>query len=222
MEIHPPRPVTSLKEFLRELLTITAGILIALSLEGLLQWNHHRQLVREARTNIISELRQNQSEIAKEQEALRSAEHDVRIIVTFIHQLELNPRTPIHGFHYGFTIAELQSTSWDTARTTGAVSYMPYGEVKRYTQVYSLQRTFDDLQQRAISASIDVEGMVTLLDRKNGTITPAELSDAERRLGIVLANVLGLQEIAKVLDDRYGDMLKERKNAREHGKLDFK
>ena len=99
---------------------------------------------------------------------------------------------------------------------------MPYGEVKRYTQVYSLQRTFDDLQQRAISASIDVEGMVTLLDRKNGTITPAELSDAERRLGIVLANVLGLQEIAKVLDDRYGDMLKERKNAREHGKLDFK
>ena len=87
MEIHPPRPVTSLKEFLRELLTITAGILIALSLEGLLQWNHHRQLVREARTNIISELRQNQSEIAKEQEALRSAEHDVRIIVTFIHQL---------------------------------------------------------------------------------------------------------------------------------------
>jgi hypothetical protein len=208
MEIHPPRPVASLKEFFRELLTITTGILIALSLEGLLQWNNHRQLVREARTNIISELRQNQFEIAKEQEALRNEEHDVRTIVTFVHQLELNPRIPVHEFHYGFTIAELQSTSWDTARTTGAVSYMSYGEVKRYTQVYSLQRTFEDLQQRAISASLDMEGLVTLLDRKTGTITPAELSDAERRLGIVLANVIAMEQIAKPLEDRYKEMLK--------------
>lgn len=208
MEIHPPRPVASLKEFSRELLTITAGILIALSLEGLLQWNHHRQLVREARTNIISELRQNQSEIAKEQEALRNEEHDVRTIVTFVHQLELNPRIPVHQFRYGLTIAELQSTSWSTARTTGAVSYMSYGEVKGYTQVYSLQRTFEDLQQRAISASLDMEGLVTLLDRKPGTITPAELSDAERRLGMVLANVIAMEQIAKPLEDRYKEMLK--------------
>lgn len=208
MEIHPPRPVASLKDFFRELLTITAGILIALSLEGLLQWNHHRQLVREARTNIISELRQNQSEIAKEQEALRKEEHDVRTIVIFVHQLELNPRTPVHEFHYGFTIAELQSTSWNTARTTGAVSYMSYAEVKRYTQVYSLQRTFEDLQQRAISASLDMEGLVTLLDRKTGTITTPELSDAERRLGIVLANVIAMEQIAKPLEDRYKEMLR--------------
>jgi hypothetical protein len=38
MEIHAPRHIGSWKEFFRELLTITIGILIALSLEGLLGW----------------------------------------------------------------------------------------------------------------------------------------------------------------------------------------
>lgn len=39
MDIHPPhRAVTSVRQFLRELVTITAGILIALTLEGLVNW----------------------------------------------------------------------------------------------------------------------------------------------------------------------------------------
>ena len=56
MEIHAPKAPHSLKEFLRELITITAGILVALSLEGVIEWNHHRHLVRESRENIHTEI----------------------------------------------------------------------------------------------------------------------------------------------------------------------
>ena len=34
MDIHPPHPIRSWKDFAIQLVTITAGILIALSLEG--------------------------------------------------------------------------------------------------------------------------------------------------------------------------------------------
>lgn len=214
MEIHPPRPVTSLKEFLRELLTITAGILIALSLEGLLQWNHHRELAQEARTTIVRELGENRRELAKEEQALGGMQQDIRNIIAFVHQLELHPRVPVGSIHYGFTLTELHSTAWGTARATGAVSYMPYQEVERYTQVYDLQHEFEELQQRAFGSSLDMQALSTLLDRKAGTISQVELSDAERRLGTLLANVTAMQQIAKPLEDRYQEILNARTERR--------
>jgi hypothetical protein len=61
MEIHAPTgTVESLKDFGLHLLIVTVGILIALSLEGLVEWRHHRALVEEARANIASEVRENQ------------------------------------------------------------------------------------------------------------------------------------------------------------------
>lgn len=64
MEIHAPEgPVTSLKEFLVHIGIVTIGILIALSLEGLLEWHHHRELVEEARANIASEIRDNRKDL---------------------------------------------------------------------------------------------------------------------------------------------------------------
>jgi hypothetical protein len=134
VEIHPPRPVASLKEFFRELLTITAGILIALSLEGLIQWHHHRELAYEAKVNIISELRENQHELSGQDQSLRNMQQDVQAITNLVHQLEEQKKTAQGQFRWSWNIAELHSTSWDTARSTGALSYMPYSEVKQYTE----------------------------------------------------------------------------------------
>jgi hypothetical protein len=60
MEIHAPEgPIHSVRHFLIHLLTITVGILIALSLEGLNEWRHHRNLVHEAQSNLANELHDN-------------------------------------------------------------------------------------------------------------------------------------------------------------------
>jgi len=62
VESHPPHaPAHSIKDFFIQLLTITAGVLIALSIEGLTEWNHHRQLVREATETIAREIADNRS-----------------------------------------------------------------------------------------------------------------------------------------------------------------
>ena len=47
MDIHPPSgPVHSFRDFCLHLLTVILGILIALSLEGLIEWRHHRSLAQ--------------------------------------------------------------------------------------------------------------------------------------------------------------------------------
>lgn len=112
MEIHVPRKaITSLKDLSRELAIITAGILIALSLEGLLQWKHHRDLAREARANIMSELRENQVELAKEIEQLEKIDQQGQALVALVHQLQSNRKAPIHEASYSFSVAQLHSTS---------------------------------------------------------------------------------------------------------------
>src|ERR1041385_4850584 len=66
MEIHhPEKPIHSKKEFLFHMLTVVLGILIALALDGIVTWAHHRVLVREARANIATELRNNKETIQK-------------------------------------------------------------------------------------------------------------------------------------------------------------
>jgi len=209
MEIHPPHEaVTSLKQFLRELMTITAGILVALTLEGLVNWRHHRTLVREARANILNEVRENQRDLTKEREDLRKVERDGQALINLVHQLETNRKTSFLQVQYTFSIAELHSTSWNTASTTGSLSFMPYTEVKRYTEVYDLQRAFTTLQERAFAASLDVQGLATLLSRNPATLATAELSEAERRLGIAMADVAAMEQIAEPLNQRYDELLK--------------
>jgi hypothetical protein len=209
MDIHPPKkPIHSLKEFLRELVTIIAGILIALSFDGLLAWRHHRNLAHEATANILTEVRENQKELANELNDLGKMQQQSQDLIALVHKLQSDRKTPVHNFQLIWTFAELHATSWDTAGRTAAVSYMPYAEVKRYTEVYDLQHTFVDFQQRSLSAALDVEALSTLMGRDPKTLSAAELADAERKIGIAMTNVRAMQQLAAALQKRYDDLLK--------------
>jgi hypothetical protein len=57
LDVHAPmEPIHSWRDIALHLGIITIGLLIALSLEGLVEYVHHRHLVAEARTNIRQEL----------------------------------------------------------------------------------------------------------------------------------------------------------------------
>jgi hypothetical protein len=64
MDIHPPHePVRSVKDFLYHMLTIVLGILIALSLEGLVEWSRHRRLVHDTREFLTREVYASQARL---------------------------------------------------------------------------------------------------------------------------------------------------------------
>jgi hypothetical protein len=61
MDVHPPHgPIRSWKDFTLHLLTITIGLLIALTLEAAVESMHHRHMVRDARANLRREIVENQ------------------------------------------------------------------------------------------------------------------------------------------------------------------
>ena len=59
MDIHKPKPIHSLREFLKEVGTIVLGVCIALAAEQGVEWWHWRTQVAEAQEIIVTEMAQN-------------------------------------------------------------------------------------------------------------------------------------------------------------------
>ena len=90
MGIHPPHePARSWRDVFGQLTIITAGVLIALALDGAVAWLEHRKLVREATTNLRNEMAENVREvegifvnIVKERQNLEHADELAQMLLT--------------------------------------------------------------------------------------------------------------------------------------------
>ena len=149
MEVHTPHePVTSLRGLVTHLSLVIVGVLIALSFEGVATWREHRALVRDARANLLKEVRDNR----------KALDERLKRIPTEIDQLDralevstaLLQHKAIDGqMDLGFKSAELQTASHTTAEITGAFALMEYDEVKRYASLYNRQNVFVKTQDQA-------------------------------------------------------------------------
>lgn len=204
MEIHAPhQPILSLQEALVHLGIVTIGILIALSLEGLVEWQHNRHLVREANENITAEIRDNNNELASflstAQQQLRKKEgHALDVIdAALAHHLPEQS-----SMELGFSRPDLTSASWNTAQSMGALGLMNYQDVKRYAAIYELQEEFLRLQARTIDALVDATTMFqhTLGPDK---MSPSDLQTARQKILDLMANLASEEQIGEELHKRY-------------------
>jgi hypothetical protein len=209
MEIHTPeRPPLSLNEFGIQLATITIGILIALALEGATQWVHHRSLVREARANLTSELRDNKAELDKVLQAAPASEENLRTTLRFIDDMLTRHKTDIHNLTLAYTLAQLNTASRSTAEATGALGYMDYAEVKKYASVYDLQQQFARLQDRLL------EAWIPMLNATHGgnpeAISNPALQEWRQQVLTSLSYLLAEVSIGKGLSAEYAKVLEQR------------
>ena len=153
MELSPPHsPIHTKRDFFIHMFTIILGILIALGLEAIVQWGHHRVLVREARVNILTEVRKNKQTVDQTLPELKQREEELNHIITLARQIEMKPESFNGGtMAVDWTSHELYGTAWKTASTSGAATYMAYDELQRYTDAYDGQQDFDSLQKDAFS-----------------------------------------------------------------------
>lgn len=212
MDIHPVHgPVNSVRDFFVHLAIITIGILIALSLEGLVEWAHHRALVREARDNILTEARKNKESINAEFHELKKREDELNHIIAVAYQLETAPNSFKSGsMTLDWTDQELYSTAWKTASTSGAATYMSYEELRRYTEVYDGQEDYADLDRRALTMMSNLFPLIQSTMRQDVKKMPRERfveiqQDAYQGLLIVQA----LRNLCQNLDKEYGAILKK-------------
>jgi hypothetical protein len=116
--------VHSWKDFGVQLMTITAGILIALSLEGVRESIHDRALVREARENIRREIADNAREVAGEIKGLPDRTRKLDAAFRFVNELLKTRHTDVRTLELELVFPTLSAASWQTAERTGALAHM--------------------------------------------------------------------------------------------------
>ncbi|HET6844442.1 MAG TPA: hypothetical protein VFK06_22575 [Candidatus Angelobacter sp.] len=205
MDIHPVHgPVHTVREFFVHLLIVTLGILIALSFEGLLEWRHHRSLVREARDNLALEIADNKKAIDDDLPRIAESEEALKHTISVVQNLKTPHYSPQGRLGSSLSLTSLHATAWDTANRSGAVSYMSYNEVRKYTELYGLQQVFLDVQHEAMAPIIELGGTATTIfskDKKH--ISQQELDEIQRICNRSLVLEQTLENAAKQLSEAY-------------------
>ena len=213
MEIHPPHgPVNSFKDFLVHLLTVILGILIALSLEGLMEWHHHRSLAEEARSNLTAEIRENRGLLTGGLAAAPDAEQRLKVTIETIEAYRKNHRDDgTSKLDWSFGLFPLHATAWSTAASTGALGYMDYSEVHGYTRAYDLQEQFLTLQQSTLGKWLDLQKWRARRELKGSlsNLNNEELSRIEAEASAALLYTETEENIAKALVQQYAKALGE-------------
>jgi hypothetical protein len=191
---------------LLELGIVTAGVLIALSVDTVRVWRTHQSLAAEARATMLSEVAQNKKVL---DEALASLGATQKTYVRALRdaRAKLNGRRGDSGdFNMSVNMAPLSSAAYTTAELTGALGYMNYDDVRRFADVYDAQRRFQSLQDQIAIDEWQV-GTPVLFGDLSGA-RPQELEAWTRGLEQLLAKLLTLRGFGEGLRLAYGGILK--------------
>jgi hypothetical protein len=208
LEIHAPqKPVHSLREMITHLVLVTLGVLIALSFEGIGTWREHRALVREARANIMSEIRDNQRELANRLNHVETEQKQLDGMLDAV-QTILDGKTLSGKVESTMVNAQLRNASHSTAQVTGAFALMDYDEVKKYTSAYSSQATYLRLHDDTFQNLSRTLGFVAIFAEPEKA-SRREMEDLRTQIRFTKAALLVEQQIGQALLQEYERMLKE-------------
>jgi hypothetical protein len=213
-DIHPPHEAAhSWRDIFIHLATITAGLFIALSLEGCVEWQHHRHLVHEARANIRSEIKDNQKDLKKALDQIHKEQTQVKTDIEALEKLKQNPEAEGLSVVLHLGSSTLANASWNTAHETGAFSFMGYPEVKKYAEVYDVQKLFTDQTSRITSAYTSSFSALYIFDVDKKATKAVKSDDASAAIQKVLAvqsELLVYERVAAALDREYSETLQQR------------
>ena len=137
-------------DYLFQFITITAGVFIALAIDGLTEWRNTNDLVAQARSTIAREIADNKKDLdatlsgfPRDREALNNA-------LKFANEMLRSRKTNVTSLSLNYNLADLSSTSWHTAERTGALSHMDYDEVQRLSKLYDFQDLVISQQRRVL------------------------------------------------------------------------
>lgn len=209
LDVHAPEhPITSAREFLFHLFTITCGLLIALGLEDAASAIHHRSERREAEASIREEMQQNRKDVLAGKDGLDAQIKNMRHLLIYVQARSLNQPADPAGIQLDFTEGSLPDAAWRTASSTGAVSYMPYAEVERLSAAYKEQDLLQTTAEQALDdflqlgAFMPPQGVGAKLNP-----APAEAQAALPYVRRTLAHLEGMYAVGRGLLSSYDEAL---------------
>ncbi len=150
MDIHPPEhPIRSVRDFLLQIFTVTCGIVIALGLEGLLNWDSDRALARVTRADFRAEISANLANLTR----LRPGDEDnfkwMLAVIAYGEARLKHQQAKQPAFLTERSFTALPKAAWDTALATQAIHRLRFDEARALAAAYSGQAALNDLESHA-------------------------------------------------------------------------
>ena len=208
VDVTPPPSAKkySFADYLFQFITITAGVLIALLINGLVEWNNNRSLVVQARETIAQEIVQNKNDLDK---TLGGIVEDMKRLdnaLKFASEMLTARKTSITELMLHLNFADVSSAGWRTAERTGALSHMPYAEVQRYSLLYDLQDLYT-AQQRAMLLQLAEASAILSGDFDPDNPKVSDLEVFRDRVMRLRSTLIIHEQMAKRLAERYAEAL---------------
>ena len=219
MDVHAPHhPIGGWKDFFIHLITISVGLLIAVGIEGCVELHREHKLVQEARETMREEIQHNSNEMTGAVAKLDQQTAVMKKNIATLTRIQENPKDKAAQdaqIDADFSIVGLRETAWKTAQTTGALSFMPYAEAERYSDVYGAQKDFLDQQDKVLEDEAQFLGVIAKTNFGHGVITPEQASLALERFGIWQAHLTYVDLMARVTAENDAAFLVGKEGPRE-------
>ena len=165
----PPPPVArnfssakyTASDYLFQFITVTAGVLIALLVNGFVELRDTRVLVAQARETIAREIADNRNDLQKTMADFPKDAQAMENAMKFANEMLVAKKTNITEILLHVNLADLSSTAWRTAERTGALSHMDYAEVQHLSRVYDHQDIYVQRQRSLVNQLAEASALLT-------------------------------------------------------------
>jgi hypothetical protein len=176
LDVHPPEHrIGGFRDFTIHLLTITAGLLIAIGLEQSVEALHHRHQRKEAESLIRGEIQDNQKALGERAQELRVELADMSDVLKTLESIQNSQPKKLEMKKLKFSEGPIQDSAWRTASTTGVLSYMDYGEVESFSDAYKEQDQLQAMEQLALN---DYLQLAPILQSAGGNVDADQAKEA--------------------------------------------
>jgi len=211
LDVHPPHHAPSgARDFFLHLFTITIGLLIALSLEGLVEWQHHKHLAHDAATSMRNEIASNAkgmpdtiADVKKRQDELS---HDIDVLKQYIRTKKF-PKT--EHMSIGFGVRTFDAVSWRTAQSTNALAYMPYDEAEEFSGIYNQQELLFQSEQVGARDAMIALGPFLSMKESDPDPTLEQAQGIIDKIGVLQGQLLLISSYMSALNTQYTEFLKK-------------
>ncbi len=203
LDVHVPHgKQLSVKDFFLHLCIITIGLLIAMSLEGWVEVEHHRHLAREAEDSMRAEIANNEHELVRQRQQIEDGQKLMKADLKILAEMRAHPHAKRGPLNLMFSLGGFDDMSWKTAQTTGAIAYMPYKDAQSFSDIYM----FQDVYLRYVLLDLEDLGNADSLfisHPDDWVPSPAQIDIETERIGKVAFNLNMLRSLADNLDNHY-------------------
>jgi hypothetical protein len=208
LDVHPPHePVHGVRDFIIHLLTITIGLLIAVGIEGCVEWQHHRHLVHEAEASLHEEIKFNANGMQNVIDSIHNQQKTLKQDLVVLQQFAKGSTPKDKSMSVTWRILTLDDVSWRTAQATGAFAYMPYADAREYANIYHAQEEYDGVQHQALRDATYSVALFVGTEDTNSDPTPEEAKEVISRMQVLQAQLLNLDSFATTLNAEYKKFL---------------